>query len=827
MLFTNYVTSAWRNILRHKLFSIINILGLAIGLAAVMLITLYVRFETSYDTFWKHADNIYRISMFSTPPGMAPYKFTRVGAPVVHVLKREFPQIEYATRVDRLRPILSFNGEYHLDDIDLVDPDISNIFDFNVLAGDIVKALSSKNGLVLNQTRAKKYFGEEDPLGKVVTIDFDHFQRDFEVLALIEDIPLNSQLDITSMIILDEEVFAENSRRYTAWFGPFTHTYFKLKNGMNISNINEQMPTVIDRDFPMVDMVTSGFKNTDRLVFNSLNIQDLHLKAEGIGEYRERGSMSAIINFSIVAAIILVIASINFMNLSTARSSTRAKEISLRKLAGASKEKLVTQYIGEAIIFSLIALFFAVCILEAILPFFNDFLSLEISLEYSASHILIFISLSIVVGAVAGYYPALILSKFRPSEILKSGHNKVPNISGHIRTSLVVIQFAASITLFTITAVVYSQILYTANKDLGFNEENLILVEGISNKDVRSKISTIINELTRQDQFDSAAPSFFTPGNTSEIVDKVRTDDMEPGEVILINIAGVGYDFFKTYDIKLISGRTYDQTRNEMPASNQEILNGVTIVGSVMINQSSLDVLGFKTADDAIGQLIYVNADRVKAGLERSYRVIGVTEDSHYYSLKRSVPPVLYYLSEFEGKFLTIRYNGNIQNAVKNLNTVWQHELPKAPLKISHVSDLVDAQYRNEAGEATMFASFSALAIFIASLGLFGLASFTSERRTKEIGIRKVFGAEVWQIVRMLVFQFSKPVLIANFIAWPVAYLAMSRWLESFVYRIDDTVIIALCLIAGITALLIAWATVAGNSYVVAKQSPIKALRHE
>lgn len=766
--------------------------------------------------------------MVSNPPGMDTFKFTRVGAPVVHVLKREFPEITNASRIHRRQPIVSYDGQFYLDDIDLVDQEIINIFDFTVVAGNISLALSNPNGLVLNQSRAKKYFDLDNPIGKIITIDFDDFKRDYEVLAVIEDIPSNSQVDITSMIILDEETWAEHSDLYERWFAPIIHTYYTLKEGQNISTVNNRMPEILDRAFPTVNTTMPDFKNTDRLTMNSLNIKELHLRSEGIGEFRNRGSLSAIINFSIVAAFILLIACINFMNLSTARSSTRAKEISVRKIVGATKFKLIMQYIGEAIIFSNIALFIALCFLELTLSFFNQFMQVELQITYDMSFLLVCLFLATSVGFISGSYPALFLSKFRPSVILKSGHSQTTKGSAKLRTSLVVIQFAASITLFVATAVVYSQILYTANKDLGFEKDKLILVEGVDNEQFKAKQTSIIDELTRQSNIDYAAVSYFAPDNTSEIVDEVRTESMTPGgEPILINIAVIGHDFFKTYGISILSGRSFDKNLNEDAASNDELLNGSLRVGSIVINQSSLSTFGFKSAEDAIGKQIYVNADEVKKGFERPYRIVGVAEDTHYYSLKRSVPPVIYYLYETSGEFLSIRYNGSTELALEKLQSLWKQQLPTVPLKISFVSDLIDKQYRKEAGEATMFAAFSGLAIFIACLGLFGLASFTAERRTKEIGIRKVFGAEVWQIVKMLVFQFSKPVLIANIIAWPIAYLSMSRWLESFVYRIDDMVIIGLCLIAGLTALLIAWATVAGNSYAVARQNPIKALRYE
>ena len=827
MLITNYITSAWRNILRHKLFSIINILGLAIGLAAVMLIALYVRYETSYDSFWKNADNIYRVHMQSNIPGLGSYKFTRVSVPAFHIFKNNIPQIEYGSRIFRRNTIFQSGDDYIKEKIEMVDEDFFNIFDLTVLSGSLSDLLSNQNTIALNETIAMKYFPNSDPIGKTITVDFDYFKQDYSVSAVFKNLPQNSQIDLTAFVLFDEEKWINLTQRYRFLYAPEAHIYFTLVKGAKIEQINQMMPQILDDYFEPFEALKDNAKNSDYLTFPSLNIKDLHLEAEGIGEHRPRGSMSDIINYSIVAAFVLVIAAINFMNLSTARASTRAKEVSVRKLVGAARRNLVVQFLGESTLFALISLFFSLCFLETSLPFFNDHFHTSLQLNYYSFDVILITLISCIIGLSSGAYPAFILSSFRPSEILKSNQSIENSRITTIRNLLVIIQFSAAITLISSTGIIYSQILYTNIKDLGFNKEKLLILEDTDTKFVSNKMSLMIAELKRINGVTNVTSSSFSPGRTNEFAFDFRTDAMPRGSTVTINGDGIGYDFFKTYQIDMIAGREFDRNRNDIQASYQQIKQNNGHRSPIIINKASVDYFGFTSSSDAMGKNLYMKLGSNGDELERNQYVIGVVDDFHTYSLKEKITPTIYYLTPDKGDIISIRYNGNKEKLIADIQSLWKQELPNAPFNYRFISDIISDQYETDLAVAFMFAAFSGLAIFIACLGLFGLAAFTAERRTKEIGVRKVFGAEIWQIVKLLVWQFSKPVLIANIIAWPIAYLAMSRWLESFVYRIDDMVIIALCLLAGLTALLIAWATVAGNSYAVARQNPIKALRYE
>ncbi len=827
MLFTNYLTSAWRNILNHKLFSAINILGLAIGLAAVMLIALFVRDELSYDNFWTKADNIYRAHISFFIPGRDPMNAVSMPGPVIHALKKDFPQITNATRIGQSNPTLVIDGNYFLEDISLVDSDIVNMFDFNVVAGDLSAALNDNSSLVLNQTIANKYFGEKNPINQVINIDFGVFKRDYKVAAIIKDMPTNSQINIKSMISIDEEAWKDEEYMFAAWFSINAQLFFELKEGENISTISDQINDFINRNFPLLPFAGPDKKMSDLITIKSVNIKDLHLKSIGFGEYRDRGDINTVLIFSAVATLILIIASINFMNLSTARASQRAKEVSLRKVMGASRKNLIFQFLGESILLTLLGLIIALSIVELTLPIYNEILTKQLFINYASVDFIYIIILALSVGTLAGTYPAFILSSFRPVENLKANKSVETSASAKLRAVLVIFQFAVSIALFVSTAVVYGQMLYAKNMDLGYDHENLLIINDLAREDARAKLPTLVKELRRMPQVSNVTWSRFTPGSVNENNTFIRTPEMSSEDVILIGNRGQGYEYFKTYKIPMVAGREYDINRSDLDVSSDDIRAGKGALYPIIINQSGLRKLGFKSAEEAIGKIVYTGVGSPQEKLEAERKIIGVVPDVHFDSLKKTIRPEIYDLDSTYARAISIRFSGDPTTMVDQARALWQQEIITVPFDYNFAEDSLAKQYQAETGQATLFAAFSGLAIFIACLGLYGLASFTAERRTKEIGIRKIMGATIFDIVKLLLWQFSKPVMIANLIAWPISYYAMTIWLESFVYRIESFMIIGFCLMAGLSALLIAWSTVASNSIRVAKSNPINALRYE
>ncbi len=824
MILKNYTVSAWRNIYNHKLFSAINILGLAIGLAACMLIALFVRDEVSYDRFWDNADNIYRMHQTFLPTGRPPMVFSVAAGKIYHALEQDFPQVVEASREANKRATFIMDNQYFEEQISLVDPGFFQIFDFNVLEGSLENTLEDQSSLVLNKTLADKYFPDGSALGQSITINADVYEREFVVRAIIEDMPENSQLAASAIVSIVEEEWKVQSWMFDQWFSVNAHLYFSLTPGSDITDINDQMPAFIDRHFPEQD---NGDRVSSFILLNSQNIEDLHLLGPSNGEYKPMGSMATVITFSAVAILILVIASINFMNLSTARASQRAKEVSLRKVMGASRKNLVVQFIGESIIITLVALFVSVVIVEMALPIYNQTIGKQLAFNYASTDVLIIIGLAVSVGVLGGIYPALILSGFRPAEVLKANQSSETGASAKLRAALVIFQFAVSITLFVSTAVVYGQMLYAKNKDLGFNKENLLVINNLFRDAASEKLSLLVEEYKRLPQAISVTWSNDAPGRPTENNTGMRTPEMPETESLLMGNRGIGYDYFETYQIPLLAGRYYDINMNDERATYESIVAGEGHSSALIINETALNRFALGTPQEAVGKLLYRPLSGDEGEVIREHTIIGVIPDVYLDTLKKEMRPEIFELRPEFAQYITIRFTGDPAAMVSAAQAIWEQEVPSIPFGYDHAIDQLAEQYATEQGEMTMFAAFSGLAIFIACLGLYGLASFTAERRTKEIGVRKVMGATVYDIVKLLVWQFSKPVIIANLIAWPVSFYAMSIWLESFVYRIEDVLIFSFCAIAGIAALLIAWATVAGNSMRVAKANPIKALRYE
>ena len=791
-----------------------------------------MRYETSYDSFWKNADNIYRVHTTFNAPGQGIIKSLRAPAPAIVAMDKDFPEIAEFVRIDKNPSTITIKEKIFHDEISVVDGNIANIFDFKVISGNIDNALLDKYGLILTRSRAMKYFEKINPIGEVLTIEYGPVKRDYKVSAVIEDIPETSNLDLQVMLLLVPEDWGD-TYYMNGWFTTPFQTYFTLNEGANINSISSKLLEFTDRNFPPLPFGDGSIKQSDAIKLSVMNIKKLHLNTDGVAGIKPSGNINTVIIFSIVAILILIIACINFMNLSTARATERAKEVSLRKTLGASRKNLIFQFISESILITLFGLLIAFTLVEAILPIYNDILSMELVIDYASSDVLLSVFFAIIIGFCGGIYPAFILSKFRPSEILKTNKSNSSSETINFRTVMVIIQFTISIALFVSTAVIYSQMHFTQNLDLGYNQKNLITIQGSNNEELGSKINIIHQRLNQIEHVENVTWSkFFYPGTDRGSGGTLRTEASPEYTFGITTSRTIGYDFFKTYQIPIIAGRAYDRNRNDEFSTSKAILEGQGHVAGIILNQSALRHFNLGISTEAIGKKIYINvgqSGRTEGNniVEAEATVIGVIADVHFKTLKSSVEPEFYQLSNKTPSYVTLRYSNNPSQVIEQARAIWQEELSSGGFNYSFAEDALAEQYLAETGQMTMFAAFSGLAIFIACLGLFGLAAFTAERRTKEIGIRKVFGAEIWQIVKLLVWQFSKPVIIANIIAWPIAYLAMSRWLESFVYRIDDMVIIALCLIAGLAALLIAWATVAGNSYAVARQNPINALRYE
>ena len=730
MLFTNYVTSAWRNILRYKLFSIINIMGLAIGLAAVMLIALFVRYETSYDSFWKNSDNIYRPHVKFEAMNNDPFEFARMATVQKSFLLKDFPEIENVARIMPRLPIptLSLNNEVYEENIVLVDPETIEIFDFKLLAGNLKSSLQKNNYIILSETLAKKHFGENNPIGQTLSINFNLFERDYTVGAIIEDVPQNSMLDFSAMVLLDENDFA-NTGMLTNDIWPSSFTYILANSSFELEEFNNKMPNYIDRNFT-IRLGISDDKKSDVISIESIALKDLHFKSYGEFETKPRNDQNTIYIYIAVSILILLIASINFMNLSTARATLRAKEIGLRKLAGAAKRMLIIQFLSESVIYAFTALLIGLVMVEISIPFYADIVNLPLNLEYTSIEVLAILLLPLIVGVLSGIYPAFILSGLRPVSILKSNQSASSNISNNFRNILVIIQFSISTVLFVSTAVIFYQLEHLSSKDLGFNKDKLLVLP-VGNRDaITAHTESLINQGKELPDVENVATTGFTVASEGRGAAPFFSDQIDAENAPVISYRSIGYDFFKTYDIEIITGRTYDFLRSDERPSREAIRNGDGYIASIIFNKSALKPLGLETPEEAIGKIIYEPFGNVEEGLNFEYEIIGVIDDLNLNTLKTASQPEAYSIAPDNIQSITIRFKGDPAIIVNDIKAIWEDVIPSVPFSYDHVIDKLISQYLAEKGQMTMFAAFSGLAIFIACLGLFGLASFKNSRKS-------------------------------------------------------------------------------------------------
>ncbi len=826
-MFKHYLTVALRHLVKNKLHSAINIVGLAVGLAACLLIMLFVRDEFSYDNFWPNADQIYRLQVAYNHSGRAPIVTTRAPGPAREAIKAYFPEeIEYSARIFDLSPVVKQGERVFSESVHWVDPEFIDIFTLDIIAGDIKATLTDNSSLAINQSFAKKYFGDENPLGKTLNIS-SLFERDYRIGAVFKDLPHNTTLSFQALAMLDEndlEPWFNNN-----WGIVRGHTFFTLKNNAAIANIDSQLASLVDKSIPIPD---EAIKASEWLVFSTLGLKDIQLKSKGLWEMKPTGSLSTVLILISIGGLILLIACINFINLSTARSLQRAREVALRKVLGAKRQQLIIQFLGESILTAIAGLVLGLVLMEMALPAFSSFLDRPLGFYYSDGLTLAMLfGLVTFVGLLGGLYPALVLSGFIPSQILKA--NKTTETEGAVlfRKILVTLQFSISIFLVITTTVVYGQMKYATGTSPGFNKDNMLVLSNISRPEVVTKQQVLKEQVAKLASVASASYSSNPPSSTSESNISVKVPGKPNLDGISIGFQLVDENFFSTYKIPLLAGRNY---RKNFVTDGTPLVpenhDGSVLEGTIIINKSAVSKLGFDSPDAIIGQSIQTWVGRTPdAEVYGNLRVVGVVPDIRFRSLRKEIQAELYPLSgPWMGYYvLAIKFNGDPLVLTQQLETLWKGMFPNTPFSYKFVDELTLAEFKKEQHLSTIMGFFSLLAIAIAALGLYALAAFTAERRTKEIGIRKVLGANIIDIVQLLIWQFSKPIVIAILIASPIATWATIRWLETFPYRLDNWVLIPICLCAGLIALVIGWATVGGNTAKVARQNPIKALRYE
>lgn len=809
-MFSNYLIIAWRNLLKYPLISSINLFGLTLGLASCLLITIYILNELSYDRYHTNADNIYRVTRdFNTESGSLSLRLCSISPPFGYYMPTDFPEIEKMTRLldDGISPLKYkeklFNETYTF----WADEYLFDVFNIGIVQGDPKSALKDPFSMMMTEEIAKKYFGDEDPMGQ--TIRYNN-QFDFKITGIYKAFPGNTHVHpgvlLSFNTLKDNRIYGEDALRRN-WGNNSFMTYLVLPANYNPQRMLSQFPAFIDRR-----MAGQEYVGKQASKFTSLGLQkltDIHLYSHTDAEAEPNGDITRVYIFGAIAFFILLIACINYMNLSTARSALRAKEIGIRKVAGATKKELISQFLSESIIITMLASLLAFIVSYLSLPFLNQLsgLSLNTGALLNWKITLPLLLTPCIVGTLSGMYPALFMSSFQPVKTIK-GFIQVGGGNISFRKALVVTQFAISIILIIATIIVFQQLKYVQNKTLGYDKDHIAVLP--YNRALSEQFEAFRTELLTNANFKNAGRSSRIP--TGRLLDAMdayvaRGDSMAMSKVD-IKLVAVDYDFIPTYGMQMAAGRNFSRD------FGTDTLNFV-------LNEAATKVLGWNQASDAVGKgFKYGN---IKGS------IIGVVKDFHFESMHQAILPMVLEMFPPRRSFynnLSVKISGNnITGALAYLEATWKKYMPGIPYQFSFLDENFDALYQSEQRQGNLFTSFACIAIFIACLGLFGLSAFAITQRIKEIGVRKVLGADVGSIVTLLSKDFLILVLIAAGIAFPIAWYAMNHWLKDFAYRVNmQWWVFGL---AALGAALVALVTVSFQAIKAAVTNPVKSLRSE
>jgi len=814
-MFRNYLVTAARNFARHKLYSFINIGGLSIGLGCAILIALFVRDELSYDRWIPDSANLYRLELTFHLAGRAPWPLAQAPFPVLGAMQAQIPEVRAVTHLVPEEMTVAVGDRQFLETLAVVDPNFLQLVKLPLVAGDPARALAHPESIVLSQSAAAKYFGTAAALGKTITVKEAACYKDdgcasahpLTVTGILADLPHNTQL-VADFILpntsqADELLQPWKLNNWTSTEG--NYGYVELVPGADPAAVLAKLKPILDQNIGKEQVSALARGGSDMEEFHLTPFWNAHLTSDQYGGMRPSGSWTTVYGFTAIAVLILLLACFNFTNLATARAMLRAREISLRKTVGASRGQLIAQTVGEALLTAFLALFVALALVEMLLPAYDRFLDRPIAFHYLRDwkFLLGVVCVTLATGVLSGAYPALVLSRFRPASVLKANATGQTG-SGLARLSLVVLQFAVSIGLGIAAIVVASQVGYLRNIDPGFTHDGVVIIRGANILKPLAQES-FARVLENHPGIVAVAPSNGVP---FDLFNVSNTPVRLPGaaESFAAHELNSSPEFPRVYGLQLLAGRLLTRERGEDRGRN------------VLINAVAARRFGY-SAEEAVGKSILTQEGRLT--------VVGVLGDAKLDGMKDAVQPVVYiYKPDDNLTLISVRvHRERITDSVAFIDSTWRSFAPGSAIAHYFLSDTLDSQFKPEERQDTIFGVFVAIAILIACLGLFGLAAFTAERRTKEIGVRKVFGAHTLDIVFLLLWQFSIPVLIANAVAWPIAYYYLHHWLESYPYRI--TLQPFYFLAAGAVAVAIAWATVLAHAVRVARANPIHALRYE
>ncbi|MFH1853389.1 MAG: ABC transporter permease [Candidatus Neomarinimicrobiota bacterium] len=798
----NYLKIAIRNLLKQKGYSFINIAGLAVGMACCILIMAYIADELSFDRFHNRVENIYRVATVGKIAGRT-INIATVPAPMGPAMVDEFPEVSAAVRFRTTGDqIFSYQDKKFFEsNLMYADNSLFEVFSFRLLSGDPATALAAPHTMVITPELARKYFGDDDPVGKILRMNNE---EDFTITGLIAKPPGNSHIQFD--LLLSFETFYKRNPDRMVWYNWNYQTYILLADDADYQSLEQKLVQFNERHIGEFVKAIGGD------ISNYLQpLASIHLHSQIEAEVSPNGDIRYVYAFALIAGFILLIACINFMNLATARSANRAREVGLRKVVGADRRMLISQFLSESLVLALISFLLALLIVVLAHPYFNHLAGRTIALNLFSNPWIVagLIGLILFIGLAAGSYPALFLSRFRPAVVLKGTLQKGAK-SSRFRSILVIFQFAISIALIIGTGIIFNQLDYMQTKDMGFNKEQLLVI-AIRDDQTTGKADLIKTELKKIDGVVSICGASKVPGEESFNTSVFYPEGYAQDQSVLMENFTIDESYLETYQIELLAGRNFSREFTTDPEQ------------SIMINETAARTFGW---DDPVGKLIYLPADDNDMSQRQTVTVIGLTRDIHHRSVQHAVEPLLIDFNPGQAFRITVRLKtDNITNTMEQIEQKWLAINPDHPFDYFFLDEYFDSLYRGEERLGNIFRTFTVFAVLIGCLGLFGLASFAAEQRTKEIGIRKVLGSSVSAVVLLLYREFITLIIIANLVAWPVIYFTMRHWLKDFPYQ--TSIGVGGFILAALLALGIALLTVSYQSLKAALANPVQSLRYE
>lgn len=784
---TNYLRTAWRMLIKNKGFSAVNIGGLAIGLTACIVILQYVSFESSFDRFHSKAERIYRVTKKNFAEGTMNDHSAMTFTATAPELKSAFPEIASATTASEIygSGVVSFGDvKFNEEKILYADSAFLTIFDFPVVRGNIERDFNQPNAVLISESASRKYFNNADPIGKTLKLNDDNL---LSVVGVIKDVPANSHIHFDFLIYAG---YNRNNNNYDYY------TYLQLKPGANVNELQAKLPAYIQR--AGLDSVSTAFELQP--------LTSIHLYSNIRNEAEVNGNSRSVYFLIVIAGFILAIAWVNYINLSTARSVRRAKEVGIRKVVGASRAQLIRQFLFESLVINFFAAAVASILLRFTLPYFADLTGKPLAdrIWNYGGYWMIFIGVFAAGTLLSAIYPAFVMSAFKPLKVIK-GFSKTSG-GRTLRKALVTVQFAATVFLLIGTFTVFRQLKFMRSQNLGINIEQTLVINGPKMTGANDSYQAFKNKLLRFPQVHRMTRSSNVPGKEIWSANPAFRLAANPETGVAMNEVDVDEDFLETFQIQLLSGRKLSEK------------NMADVDNGILLNQTASATLGFAKPGDALEQHVVFRGD--------TFLVKGVLKNYHQESLKNDINPIIFRLGTAYNSFFSLKLNvADVNRTIAAIGKEYRNFFPDDPFEYFFLDDLFDRQYRADQQLGLIFLWFACLAIFVACLGLFGLASFTIAQRTKEVGIRKVLGASVTGIVMLLSKEFMMLVVVAFLIAMPLAWYSMNLWLEDFAYRVPlGWTVFA---IAGAIALIIAGITVSYQAFHAAFSNPVKTLRTE